>query len=102
MKRDRKFSGHGLGVPDEKQASPLAQPEEPSAFEEKRLRARRRILKAGVGGVTAAILSVYQRRSEAAHTHGGGDGKTQVMSVECAAKGGQKVGVSLCTSLMNN
>lgn len=102
MKRDRTNDGQDSPGPDEKQASPSNEPEGISAFEAKRLRARRQILKGGIGGATAVILSLYQRRSAATHD-GGVDQQQNVMSVECPERNGQKVGVSVCMSarLMN-
>ncbi len=99
MKRDRENDGHRSGVSNGKQTSPSTEPDGSSAFEAKRLSARRRILKAGVGGAAAVILSVHQRRSEAAHE--AGNANHPAMSVECDARGGQKVGVSLCMSITN-
>ena len=68
---------------------------------------RRRILKGGVGGVTAVILSVYQRPSKAHHDKGKdkdknkGKDRSKKASVVCNLQGGEqrKVGVSLCLSI---
>lgn len=97
MKGNRGHDGDGSELGDASGSMPSPRPDDGPKAEEKRLRARRRILKGGVGGVTAVILSVYQRPSEAGHDRD----ESKKASVVCKLQGGEqrKVGMSLCLSV---
>ena len=107
MKGNRGRDGDGSELGDASGSITSPRPDDSSKAEEKRLRARRRILKGGVGGVTAVILSVYQRPSKAHHDKGKdkdknkGKDRSKKASVVCNLQGGEqrKVGVSLCLSI---
>jgi len=98
MKGNRGHDGDGSELGDTSGSMPSPHPDDGPKAEEKRLRARRRILKGGVGGVTAVILSVYQRPSEA---RGEKRDESKKASVVCNLQGGEqrKVGISLCLSV---
>lgn len=104
MKHIRGHDGDGSEHADAPELNPASRADDGSEAEEKRLRARRRILKGGVGGMTAVILSVYQRPSGANHDDDDDDDdkdQSDSASVVCQLQGGEqrKVGMSICLSV---
>lgn len=94
--------GHDEHVTDATRSSLSSETGDGSISEQKRLSARRRFLKGGVGGATAVVLSVYQRPISANSDRNGDRDRYDEAgkwSVDCPALGGKKVGVSVCISI---